>query len=367
MLKDLLEEIYLGERKNRVRAQLRATAILALFAALAVFSACSSGQGGADVLAKVNNHKIMRAELDKYYRTQTEGSPQPLAEEQAQTLRLNILRQLVDNELLVQRADKLGLLATDEEVENRLNQMKSPYTKEEFDRRLKEQNLTLDDLRRESRRTISIEKLMNKEISSKVNISDADVSAFYNQHKAELNLIEPQYHLAQILVTSKPDPRVRNQKNDKAQNDAEARKKVEMIENRLKSGEDFATLASSYSEHSATAANGGDLGFIPESELKSDRAAFEIISRLKPGEHTQPVAAVDPRTREIHYMVFRLIEKLPAGQRELSDQRVQQAIRGQLRERREQLLRTAYFESLRNGAKIENYFAEQILKSTGGQ
>ena len=55
-------------------------------------------------------------------------------------------------------------------------------------------------------------------------------------------------HLAQILVTPNPDPNVRNLKNDKAQNDEQARKKMDMLVARLKQGEDFVMLAQNFSE-----------------------------------------------------------------------------------------------------------------------
>jgi peptidyl-prolyl cis-trans isomerase SurA len=340
---------------------------LALLGLLMFSLACSRSQAGPDVMATVNSRKIMRAEVEKYYSNQTQGSPQAPSQEQAQSMRLNILRELIDNEILMQRAEKLGLLATDAEVDSKLNEIKAPYTNEEFNQRLKERNITLDDFRRDLRRSITIDKVLNKEVSSKINISDADVTAYYDRHKAEFNLIEPQYHLAQILVTSEPNPQVRNLKNDKAQNETEARKKIQMIYQRLESGEDFAVLASSYSEQPETSANGGDLGFVPESSLKSDRQAFVIISKLDPGQYTQPLVMTDPRTHQVRLLIVRLLEKFPAGQRELKDPRVQQAIRTQLRGRREQLLRAAYYDALHNGAKIENYFADQILKAAGGQ
>ena len=78
-----------------------------------------------------------------------------------------------------------------------------------------------------------MDKVLNKEVTSKINVSDGDITNYYNQHKAEFNLIAPQYHLAQILVTTQPNPQVRNLKNDKAQNEAEAKKKVAMLTNRL--------------------------------------------------------------------------------------------------------------------------------------
>ncbi len=339
-----------------------AFSVLALTAVLG----CPGKQGGDEVWARVNGRKITRTEVEKYYKNQTEGSPQQPAEEQTQSLKLNILRDLIDNEVLMQRAEKLGLLATDEEVESKLNELKAPYTKEEFDARLKERATSVDDLKRDLRRSLTIDKVLNKEITSKINISDADISNYYNQHKTEFNLIEPQFHLAQILVTTQANPQVRNLKNDKAQNEAEAKKKIQMLVNRLDSGDDFGTVAMNYSEQPETSANGGDLGFIPESSLKADKMAFDAISRLKPGQYTGVLTASDPNTHQVFgYRVIRMLSKEPAGQRDLNDPRVQQAIREQLRDRREQLLKAAYYESLHNNASIDNYLADNILKSSG--
>ena len=105
---------------------------------------------------------------------------------------MNILRELIDDEILTRRAEKLGLLATDEEVERKLNEIKSPYTQEQFDEKMKEKKITLDDFKRDLRRSLTVEKVLNKEVTSKINISDQDVSNYYNSHKGEFNLIEPQ-------------------------------------------------------------------------------------------------------------------------------------------------------------------------------
>lgn len=335
-------------------------------ASVLLLAACPGKQSTEDTLAKVNGRKIPRSEVEKYYRNQTEGSPQQPSDEQASSMKLSILRDLIDTEILLQRAEKLGLLATDEEVDSKLNEIKAPYTKEEFEKRLKDRNTTVDDLRRDIRRSVTVEKVMNKEVTSKINITDADIASYYNQHKAEFNLIEPQYHLAQILVTVVPNPQVRNLKNDKAQNEADAKKKIQMISNRLDSGEDFASVAMNYSEQPETSANGGDLGFVPESSLKSDKQAFEAINKLKPGQYSPVLPAAEPQSGKVYgYRIIKMITKEPAGQRDLNDPRVQQAIREQLRDRREQLLKMAYYESLHNNASIENYLADQILKNAG--
>jgi peptidyl-prolyl cis-trans isomerase SurA len=328
---------------------------------------CSSTPNTADVMAKVNGKKILRVEVDKYYNNQTAGAPQPPAGEQADALRLNILRELIDNEILTQRAEKDGLLATDDEVQRKLNEIKAPYTEEEFQKRLQDRHLSMDDLRQELRRSLTVDKVLNKEITSRIEVKDSDVNNYYDQHKAEFNLIEPQYHLARILVTAGPQPPARNQRNSKAQNEAEATKKIHEIQNRLESGEDFATVAMNWSEDPDTAMNGGDLGSIPESGLKNtDPGSRDAVMKLKAGQSSGIIPLGNPQNHQIFgYQIVRLIDRVPAGQRELKDPRVQQYIRDRLRESSEQLRKAAFYEVLHNRAKVENYYAELLLKSTG--
>ena len=340
--------------------------LIGLTSAALLSTGCGVRKPGDDVAAAVDGRKIYRTDIEKYYQNQTAGSDQQPVGEQATSLRLSLLNQLIDNEILMRRAEKLGLLATDDEVERKLNEIKSPYTKEEFDARLKEKKISLEDFKRDLRRSLTVDKVLNKEVTSKINITDQDVSNYYNEHKAEFNIIEPQYHLTQIVVTTAPG-QVHNLKNDKAQNEADARKKIQMLVNRLDSGDDFATLAMNYSEDNDTAGNGGDLGFTPESSLKNmDPVTRDAVSRLKPGEDSPIIPVINPMTKQVlGFRLVKLLAREPAGQRELSNPQVQQAIRAQLRDRREQLLKGAYYDVLRDQAKVENYYAQQILDSNG--
>jgi len=350
-------------RKNSLFTQV-AAALSAGFL-MAALSACTT-HAGSDVMATVDGRKIFRTDLDKYYDNQVASAQQAPTGEQATALRLNILHQMIDDEIIMRRAEKLGLLATDEEVDRKYNEIKSPFTQEEFDQRLKDKKITLVDFKRDIRRSITVDKVMNKEVSSKINVTDQDISDYYNAHKSEFNLIETQYHLAQIMVTPVPNAQVHNQ-NDKAQNEAEARKKIQMIGNRLDSGDDFATLAMKYSEDPETSGNGGDLGTVPESSLRNtDPFTRDAVTKLKPGQYSSIISVVNPATKQtLGFRIVKLVSKEPAGQRELADPRVQQAIRSQLHDRREQLLKAAYYEVLRDSAKVEDYYAKKVLDTNG--
>jgi peptidyl-prolyl cis-trans isomerase SurA len=318
-------------------------------------------------VATVNGQPIQRSEVEKLYRENLGNNKEEPTKEQAEATRLGILKQLIDGEILQQAAKKMNLVASDEEVDAKQAEMKAPYTQEEWDKRLRAANLSLDDLRLEIRRNLTSEKLMNKEVNSRINITDADVSNFYNANKAQFNFIEPKYNIADIVVTSQPTPMRQgtNLQNSKANNDTEARKKIEMIHSHLESGEDFAILASNLSENTNDASNGGNMGFVPESSLRSQPPPiFAAISRLQPGQITDVIPILAPGAKApVGYAIYKLIEKEPAGQRELNDPRVQQDIRQQLRDSRSQLLRAAYYEMMRDQTHVENHLAEQIFKN----
>jgi len=238
--------------------------------------------------------------------------------------------------------------------------MKAPFTKEEFDRQLAGRHTTLGDLRAQIRQQLTVDKLVNKEITSRVNITDADVANFYNANKASFNLAEPQVHLAQILVTPDPNTPVRNLRNSKARNQAEARAKIQNLEAQLKQGANFATLAENYSEDADSALNGGDRGYIPESALANSSPELrKLILSMQPNQISPIIPTPDG------YRILRLISKESAGQRELNDPNVQQSIRENLRNAKDQLLRAAYYEVARNSSKIDNYLARSIVEKSG--
>jgi peptidyl-prolyl cis-trans isomerase SurA len=319
-----------------------------------------------DVMATVNGKDIMRSDVEKYYKASVGDNPQEPSTEQANIVRLNILHQLIQDEILQQRAAKLNLAASDEDVNAKITEMKAPYTQEEFDKQLKQRNISVDDLKRDLHRSLTEEKLLNKEIESKINITDADISSYYLAHKAEFNLIEPQYHVMQIVASAVPTPQAGNLQNNRTLTDAEAKKKIEALFNRLKSGEDFASVAIQFSDNANNASNGGDMGFVYESALHSEPDAYNAINKLKANEITDPLPIFDsggPGHKIMGYAIYKLVSREPAGQREMNDPRVQQTIRQFLRESHAQLLKNAYFEMLHDQATVRNYYAEQILKN----
>ena len=333
-----------------------------LAAGVAVLALAGCGhKPPANVAAEVNGHPITNAELEKAYQSNYAQQAEGASEDQIMAQKLDVLGSLITNEIMLRRAEKLGLNAVDSDVDAEIAKMRSPYTtKEEFDKQLAERHLTLADLKAQVRSKLTVDKLVNKEITSKITITDADVKNFYEANKASFNLTEPAVHMAQILVTPFPDPNVRNLKNSKAQNEKDATLKIQDILSRLKRNEDFAMLAQNYSEEPTSAPSGGDMGFVKESDLEKANPELRKMVLSLPNNGVSPIV----RTQE-GFRIFKVISKESAGQRELNDPRVQQSIRETLINSKDNLLRTAYYETTRNGAVIENYLARSIVENAG--
>jgi peptidyl-prolyl cis-trans isomerase SurA len=336
-------------------APTRLTGLLLVSGSLLVPLAACHHAPSADVVATVNNKDIQRSELERKYQiwkiSQGE-SPQEPSPEQADIAKLQLLRQMIDEEILQQRAIKLNVAASDEDVNAALTEKKVPFTQEEFDAQLKQHNETLEDFKRDLRHNLTENKLLNKEIDSKINITDA-----------EINFIEPKYHLAIIAVRNGPTTQSTNLQNNKATGPADAKDKIQFLYKKLEAGEDFGALAMNYSEGN-TASNEGDLGLVQESALQARPDVFNAIEKLKPGQFTEVIPDVDPVSHKtVGYAIYKLIAKEAAGQRPLNNVQVQAAIRQSLRDGHGQLLRDAYLEMLRDDAKVHNYLADQILNA----
>src|SRR4051794_11291820 len=285
----------------------------------ALFLAACKSAPPANVAATVNSRPITYADIDKQFQLNFPDAQSRPADDQMTIQKMEILRSLIDNEIMLQRAEKGSLMATEADVEAKFNELKSGYTQEEFQKQLNARKMSIADLKAQIRRDLSVQKIINKEITSQISISDNEIGDFYKANKEAFNLAEPQIHLAQIIVTAVADPNLRNLKNDDARTDEQAKSKVQALEARLRQGEDFAMLAQNFSEDPNSAPNGGDMGFVPQSALDQLGPEFRsFILQVPPGQITQPIQGQGV------YRIIKVISKEPAGQRELNDPKVQQ-------------------------------------------
>jgi peptidyl-prolyl cis-trans isomerase SurA len=314
---------------------------------------------GRSTWAEVDGTPIYRDQVERYYRGRMAQVTEAASTEQVLSVKLNVLNELINNQILLVHASRAQIAVSAGEVDKRLAQLQGPYSKEEFQKKLSEQGLQWDELREEVRKNLSIEKLINKEITSRVTVTDADIANYYERNKSNFNVPEREYHVAQIEVTPQRDPQVRNLRKDDAKNMVEAERKIRALYAQVRNGADFAAVAQAYSEDPKTASGGGDMGFIPASGLESHPLLKRAIGPLKVGEISGIV-----RTEE-GFHIFKLLAREDPGQHPLSDPQVQSSVRQTLANEKEELLKAAYIEDLRNRAKVVNYLAQQVVANGG--
>jgi peptidyl-prolyl cis-trans isomerase SurA len=305
-----------------------------------------------EVWASVDGVPIYRDQVERYYRGRMpEGGTTPSPQE-ALSLKLNILGELINNQILIAHAAHAQVTVSEAEIDTQVAKLKSPYSEEEFQKKLNEQGLSAVDFREQVRDGIIINKLINKEIASRITATDAEISSYYEHNKASFDAPETEYHLAQIEVTPFVGPPAH--KDDVAKNMAASERKAEALYARLQRGDDFATVAQQYSQDAKTAPGGGDMGFIPASSLESNPQLKRAIASLKVGE----ISGILRSPSGFH--IIKLLGRADPGQMKLSNPQVESTIRRTLMSEKEELLKAAYIEELRDHAKVVNFLAEQI-------
>lgn len=345
-------------------AKLTITATILVVVSLAL-GACSSG-GSSDskdntVAATVNGKNIMLAEVERGVSQQSGGKQAQLSSLELAQARLQMLGNLVQREVLFQRADREKLLPTEDEITSIINQQKqqSGMTDDDFQKNLAAQNLTMESLREEARKDIAIKKLQDK-YNSKITVNDKEVEDFYNGNR-ERFVSARGVALAMIAVDPADNSRQGITQND-AKSDAEAKLKIDDINQQLKGGADFATVARAKSEDAGSVPRGGDIGFATEDDLKQTGFPPDLVSKfftMQAGDRTEPI-----RFNSGKWYVFKLEEKrLQTENLTLESPGVRQQITQALIKQRSDILNAALVEVAMNEAKIVNNLAGTMLNN----
>jgi peptidyl-prolyl cis-trans isomerase SurA len=209
------------------------------------------------------------------------------------------------------------------------------------------------------RRELLIQKVIQAEVGSKIAITDQAIADFFNANRAQFNIAEESYHLAQIVVTPVADGQVTNRTGDDAATPQAAAAKVQMLMERLKGGAPFGELAIGYSEDAESAPRGGDLGLVPVSRLK------QAPPQLRNAVLNKAPGSVNVASEGGAHTLLLVIAHEQAGQRDLSMPAVRERISEALRARKEQLLRSAYLVAARTDADVVNYLARRLVEANG--
>jgi peptidyl-prolyl cis-trans isomerase SurA len=251
-----------------------------------------------EIIARVNNSIVTRADLRKareqLYAEAKQAQDQIAAEQDAKDHEKDMLRDLIDQQLLLQKASDLGLSA-DTELVKRLDELRKQMhadSMEEVEKAAQSQGISFEDFKQNMKNNILTQRVIGQEVGGHITVTTQEIQQYYDQHKTEMQRPE-QVRLSEILIPTQTTPPI---KNDKGQTQlpetpspelvAQAQAKANQVYAMLKKGDKFDELAKKYS-NGPTAAAGGDLEYFKPGTLSKDLETQ--VFALKPGDFTEPV------------------------------------------------------------------------------
>ena len=195
----------------------------------------------------------------------------------------DLILSAVDELLLVQRGRELGYSLGDEQFASILENIKKENkleTDEQFQAALKQEGLTLQELRRSLERQMLISRVQQTEVMSKISVTEEEAKAYYEKHQDQFTT-PSSITLREILIEVP-----RSEKGINAAQDEEARAKAEDLRRRLLAGEPFPRLAADFSD-APSKANGGLIGPINSTDVAP--ALRDMLQKMKPGDLTEVI------------------------------------------------------------------------------
>jgi peptidyl-prolyl cis-trans isomerase SurA len=289
-----------------------------------------------DVIVHVNDEIISRSDVERSVQQlaqenqQANSSPTEAAERQK-----NLLRDMIDQQLLLSRAKELGL-NVDAEVIRRLDDIRKQNhmdTMEDLEKAARSQGVSFEDFKAQIRNSILTQQVVRDEVGRRLQMTQGQEQAYYDAHKQDFAQPE-QIKLSEILIPTAADA------NDAAV--AQAQAKAEEVAAKLKAGDKFEDLAKTYSG-GQTATQGGDLGLYKRGALA--KILEDQTFNLKAGESTAPI-----RTRQ-GFVILKVTDHIPAGVPALKD--VEPQIQEAMYTEQMQPALRAYLTKLREDAYID--------------
>lgn len=241
--------------------------IFVLVLALTTFSA-SAAQVLEGIVVRVGDRIVTRTQYERrlrdlYAEIDAAGRPEQ-ASAARETARKNLVNELISELLIKDRADRLGLTVTNEEIKDAITRLKQQYnitTDEQFDASLQQSGLTRTEMEARLRDTLITNKVFARELRNRNELSDPELRDRYNREKEQYRL--PERARLREVVVLKPEG------DDAAKLTEASQRANEIGEAARKPGTDFANLASTMSE-SATRDKGGDLGEVAKGDLVAE-------------------------------------------------------------------------------------------------
>lgn len=303
--------------------------------ALLVRSSGAAGIAADGVVALVNDAPILRVALDEVVAATVDLGGTKLSEAALSELRRDALQGLVDLELLYQESMRTAVVVSAEEIERELKFSRERFPSQAaFDDAMRARGVTVEQLRRDTAKTLAIDRLLHQGPWRNLTINDDVVRAYFDSNPAQFQRQE-QVRASHILIRAS-----RNGGSDALER---ARTRADQMLRELKSGRDFAELARSSSEDSASARAGGELGYFGRGEMlpELEEAAFATEKGMLSGVF---------QTR-LGFHILRVTDRRSAGLIPFVE--VKEAIRSTLLREERSKSRAQLVAALRRDARIE--------------
>ncbi len=290
----------------------------------------------AEVNGKVIAYKDFERQLELFKEQVMRGQAGHLPEELLERAKAQVVNQMIAEELLYQESVKQDFKFEKGFVDKELKKLKGRFTSDEqYHETLKRMQITEEQLKEQIARQVTIRKLIEKEVVSKINITKEDAQKYFENNKAKFHRTE-QVRAQHILI------KVESGADD--QKKTEARNKLKEIQKRILAGEDFGKLAKDLSEGPSNVRE-GDLGYFARGRMVKpfEDAAF----KLAPNEVSDIVET------QFGYHLIKVLDHQP--DKDPAFEEVESQITANLRKEMIQQKMEPYLEKLREKAKIETF------------
>lgn len=330
------------------------TITLVLFSSLLIAACKGASDHPLEMAAKVGSRDITLKQVDSTIKQQLDssGNNASLTPAELVAARLSVLDKMIQEEALFQKAQKDNLVPDDSKVNQEVQKRKTELsvTEEQYQNQIKQAGFTEEDIRDQVRRQLAINELTERQKARVSAPTDGDIDKYYSDHKAEFKA-ERGADISVIAVSPNNNG-----------SEAGAEQKIRAIFAQLRSGSDFATVASQKSEEQSSAVRGGRLGFASEAGFKQSFPGVpDIAARimaLTEGQYTEPVKDSNAG----NWYIFKLNLKREAPQN-LTLNDVRADIINTITQQRQQVLLNALVVVTLSESTIKNLLAERIVQN----
>ena len=239
-----------------------------------------------EIIARVNNDVITMSDYQKAEEQLREevahdcqGCPQDKLMSEFKDQQKDLLRGLIDQSLMVQRAKDMGI-SVESDVIKRLDEVRVQNhmnSLEELEKAVEGSGLAWEDYKTTIRNGLLTQEVVRREVGSHINIGNDEVKKYYDAHPQEFTRPE-QVVLSEIFLSTE----------GKSPEEIESvQKKAEDLRNRVMKGDEFSEIAKRYSEGSTAKDRGGELGTFPKGEL--DQKLEEVVFKMDKGQITDVI------------------------------------------------------------------------------